>query len=720
MSGNLLPVASPPLVSGLPNWLARTSKTAESGFNNDLVCFWGDSTTATCQNFFGQCAQPVTFPSFGAARFVNYHQKTGEALAGTRLVNFGNTGSPLATAMAEPSAAVFNITRVLAASQQINFPVGIIPAAGDTISIGGVAFTFIANGSTPSGNQIALGTDLSSTVDAIAAALNASADATVSRNKYAKRTSAYDASFVLDVWSKIMGPGGAGMAIAISTAGAIINGSPVLQVPGLVVFCWGINDVRTGGTSQDALVALITKAVNRIRATLPTTDIVLWGPNSFLADDPTGAGLVTPSGSAQAYSTLLYGAYERLKNVWPNVLVLQKQDIFGKTCLTQAQQGGAGLSWMSDQLHPNLTAQTQMADWLAPLIGFKKPFNQQRANLARIAVPAAPYTVYPREVEDPAYYDVVAQALWLGQGNSAPNDYMDFLFPGARYQEILPGDVVQMGTGGAVWQIPTSGVTVYNLNSTTTRFGFTGTGLLPAFSGGMVTVYRHKFEWDATVQSYRQQLNAYPYARRFLVPAAGSGFLRLYPLKQNIRDPANMAINPNTDIIVGAGGFGAITGYSTLAFPGTAAWQISKGGVDFTALKNTYVWVFSPFPQRESQENAFEPIRLNLVGAQSAWPAYVRSIVARGAGKLNRYFFTQKTAGTSDMTITLSIAGSVVLTFTITANHVAPQTVVYTNSPSNYVSVFQNQVIEWAISGGAGAGDVAIALDIGGPGAGLN
>ena len=471
--------------------------------------------------------------------------------------------------------------------------------------------------------------------------------------------------------------------------------------------------MRTGATTQAQLVALITKAVNRVRAVLPACDIVLWGPNSFLADDPTSAGLVSPATAvaAQAYSTLLYGAYEQLKNVWPNVLVLQKQDIFGKTCQTFAALGGSGLSAMSDQLHPSLGAQTQMGDWLAPQIGFKKPFNPQRANLARVGNPTAPYTIYPREVEDPAFYDVIAQANWLGQGNASGNDFMDFLFPGARYKEILPGDMVQMGTGGAVFPIPLTGVTLYNLNTTTTRFGFTGTGLLPSFSGGVVTVSRQKYEWDATIQSYAQQLNAYPYKRRFYVAAAGSGYLRLYYLAQNGRDPANMLLNPNTDVIVGPGGLGAITGYSVLAFASVGAWQVSKTGTDFSALAGKYVWVFSTFPNREQIENNFEPIRLNLVGSIAS-TATVRQIAARGAGKVNKVYYTQGTAGTTDLIITLKVAGTLVLTLLITANHVGIQTTTWASN--SWFSVYPNQVLEWAISGGTGAADIAIALDIAG------
>ena len=197
MSGNVLPAAAPPIVASLPNWFARASKTAESGFNNDTICFWGDSTTATCLNFFGAAPLPVTAPTPNAARFVNFHQKSGEALAGTRILNFGNTGATLAAALTEPSAAVFNVTRVLSANQQITWPAASPPAAGDTVTIGGVVFTFVASGAT--GNQVNIGADFGTTINNPQAALNTSTDPTVSKNKYASRASNYDVSYALDI-----------------------------------------------------------------------------------------------------------------------------------------------------------------------------------------------------------------------------------------------------------------------------------------------------------------------------------------------------------------------------------------------------------------------------------------------------------------------------------------------------------------------------------------
>ncbi len=498
----------------------------------------------------------------------------------------------------------------------------------------------------------------------------------------------------------------------------MIYGTPALALPDLMVICFGINDVRQGATSQAQLVALLKQAVNRIRGVLPTTDIVLWGPNAFLTDDPTSASRVTPNSSAgvlaaaaQAYSTVLYNAYAALKNVWPNVLVVQKQDLFGKTSITYAAAGGAS-GWMTDQIHPSLPAQIAEADWLAPLIGFAQPFNPQRAALARTAAATAgvmPYTVYPREVEDAATYTPVASGLWLGQGTVSSQDYVDILFPGPRSKEVMFGDVVAMGKGGTVFPIPTT-CTITNLNSTTLRLANLGTGLLPVISGGTITIYRHNFEWDATVQSYLQQLATYPYRRRFYVAAAGNGYLRLYTQTNNSdRDSTGVELSSANDVIL-CPGFGAITGFTFNAF--LQYWQVNKTGTDFTALQNKYCWVVSTVPKREIQESAWEPMRLHIVGTLSSGPSVVKSIAARGAGKVNRVYALLGTAGTSATTVVLKVNGSTVVTFVFNIGQTQIGTTTWA-TPS-FFSIVQGQSIEWDITAGTGAADLALVCDVGG------
>jgi hypothetical protein len=58
------------------------------------------------------------------------------------------------------------------------------PVVGDTLTINGVTWTFIANGGSPAGNEIALGTTLATDLDAMIAALNGSADGDVAAFTY--------------------------------------------------------------------------------------------------------------------------------------------------------------------------------------------------------------------------------------------------------------------------------------------------------------------------------------------------------------------------------------------------------------------------------------------------------------------------------------------------------------------------------------------------------
>ena len=106
-----------------------------------------------------------------------------------------------------------------------------------------------------------------------------------------------------------------------------------------------------------------------------------------------------------------------------------------------------------------------------------------------------------------------------------------------------------------------------------------------------------------------------------------------------------------------------------------------------------------------------EPIRLNVVGAV-AGTTYVRQIAARGGGKCNRVFFSQGTAGTTDLTITCKVNGTQVVQFGVTASHTTLNATTWASGTS--FPVFAGQVIEWTLSGGSGAADIAIAIDVGG------
>lgn len=131
----------------------------------------------------------------------------------------------------------------------------------------------------------------------------------------------------------------------------------IALAPHLIVFCFGINDVRTGTTTKAQLVARIIRAVDILRAALPNTDIVLRIPNTLATNNlgganyvtgPTGAADINPAGAAQAYSDIMRQAYLSLRGRWANVTVLDiPRLVFGTKSIATTDT-----NQYTDQLHP--------------------------------------------------------------------------------------------------------------------------------------------------------------------------------------------------------------------------------------------------------------------------------------------------------------------------------------------------------------------------------
>ena len=240
------------------------------------------------------------------------------------------------------------------------------------------------------------------------------------------------------------------------------------DAPDLVVMSWGLNDVRQGGRSQAQFTADLTTAIRMIRKGLPKTDIVLRMPNSMTTDDVNANGYVVPNASAQAYTDILRQSYLSLVNRWPNVVVWDSQNqVFGTQCKLQSA-GAPNFTLMTDQLHPNGGGYVKIVDHLvAQIIGYWPPFSRARALSAMVENPAAPWTVYPRVVEHPDYYTLIAQGDYIAQsagglifgasswpqGNSIAPGAQGLDFSGQRIADIQAFDIVQMARD-TVFRIP--------------------------------------------------------------------------------------------------------------------------------------------------------------------------------------------------------------------------------------------------------------------------
>lgn len=180
----------------------------------------------------------------------------------------------------------------------------------------------------------------------------------------------------------------------------LVGGNGILSrlnaMPGILVLCYGLNDLRQGAVTRAELISMIDAG---IYATLngttsgasytspmgagttftwpatiianPDAKIILWGPNS-LPVDGNGANYVTLTGrfasmtlpqAAQTITDDLYFAYDAFANDPRIFRLVQKQDLFGRTSTTIAASG-----LMTDILHPNARGQLLSARQIIPTL----------------------------------------------------------------------------------------------------------------------------------------------------------------------------------------------------------------------------------------------------------------------------------------------------------------------------------------------------------------
>ena len=159
---------------------------------------------------------------------------------------------------------------------------------------------------------------------------------------------------------------------------------------GVLVLCYGLNDMRQGALSEAQLISMIDATIHATlngtvqgqsyRSALgagttfdwptnadpaPDTKILLWGPNSLTSDGNASAAItltgqwsgMTLPAAAQAMTDQIYRAYAAFENDPRIYAVVQKQDVFGRKVQSLDSNG-----LMTDILHPAKRGQQLSAD----------------------------------------------------------------------------------------------------------------------------------------------------------------------------------------------------------------------------------------------------------------------------------------------------------------------------------------------------------------------
>lgn len=164
-----------------------------------------------------------------------------------------------------------------------------------------------------------------------------------------------------------------------NTGGIFFSQSSVVPARSqdVVVFGYGINDVRTGMT-QATLTARLETCIQAIYAGGPKAKIVLCSPNYPAADDPTAGGFIPLTGqfsgltlaqAAQLCGDICRAAYESFRGDPRIYALFHRSDYLGSTVATVANSGtaiGQPAAVMTDQLHPNAAGRRL---WALPFRG---------------------------------------------------------------------------------------------------------------------------------------------------------------------------------------------------------------------------------------------------------------------------------------------------------------------------------------------------------------
>lgn len=162
--------------------------------------------------------------------------------------------------------------------------------------------------------------------------------------------------------------------------------------PDLVIFCYGINDVRLGNTTLERLIELHDIAITRL---LKETNayILLRTPHPLCSDSPNG--FIQPPNAGQQYTDILWECYEHFRGKYPKTDVLDLQTlVFGRV-----SKNVANSPLMADELHANNIGQAREGSVIADFIGEKPKKDSYKARNS------ISYTDYPKLLENNPLYE---------------------------------------------------------------------------------------------------------------------------------------------------------------------------------------------------------------------------------------------------------------------------------------------------------------------------
>lgn len=289
---------------------------------------------------------------------------------------------------------------------------------------------------------------------------------------------------------------------------------------------FGTNDLRATALTESDLVTRITNGVNAIRAAIPGVPGILSIPASWLTTDVSANGYVTPNADAAAKSIIMRAAYLKVADQWPDVIVKDDQEqVFGIGSLATSP-------FMGDQIHPNTSGYNASVTKLLAIIGRSVPTAQALITAARATNPYDAWTIYGRELEDTAYYSVIAEGGMQNILTTGSTPYVDFAYPAGQRANFKTGDIIEL-PGGVSFEIPTNFVA--SINGSTTRLQFT-TGIVPTgATSGLMRIVRRNRAVAADVYDVQRD-RTWRYRRTGRIHTAGTQFIRIRELTLGAAD----------------------------------------------------------------------------------------------------------------------------------------------------------------------------------------